>query len=368
MTSSPYGRKDKNYDAFDSARLAIRRTPYLPGNDPAVADAVKHFDNVFSLGPRDPRDTQKAAAWWSNKRITLGFERGAADPYTHEAFVFGDVAVTLRAKAFKNVMDAYLTLVLALARSVEPGFMDETTRQAFREAGAPELPAALKWMDVTDRIRQAQRSMEVYGSAGGQLTVGLNYQDLPGFYDAFVTAVRNVADEALRTRGDISKALLTETGYEGIANPARDPISFMSAAQRALSDWGKKSVAERRQQKYDAERQRKEQFKRLKDAPRRESSRQGAPQPNLVGAFEDMLRKGFPQEAGTGFDFGAAPQPTPAKVPAQEAPQSTGFASIFEVEDTVVGAEGVADAFSAFDFNSNPRSTRRLPRSPRGRF
>lgn len=368
MSSSPYGRQDKNYDAFDSARLVIRRTPYLPGNDPAVATAVKHFDNLFSLGPRDPRDTQKAAAWWSNKRITLGYERGAADPYTHEAFVFGDVAVNMRARAFKNVMDAYLTLVLALARSVEPGFMDEATRQKFREEGAPELPAAFTWMDVTDRIRQAQRSMEAYGGSGGQLSVGLNYQDMPGFYDAFIAAVRGVADEALRTRGDISKALLTETGYEGIANPARDPTSFMAAAQRALSDWGKASVAERRQKKYDAERQRKQQYKALRDAPRRESSRKGAPQPNLASAFADLLGKGFTPEASAGFEFGGEPTPAPAPETRREAPKSTGPASPFEVDDTLVGAENLADAFAAFDFNANPRSTRRLPRSPRGRF
>jgi hypothetical protein len=360
-----YGRQDKNYEAFDQARAVIRRTRSFLGNDPMVKVAVDHFRRMWETGPIRE---DLATAWRFNKRITIGYEahrdarmgRTIADPKTHEAFTHDDIAVAMRARAFKNVMEAYITLVLALTRSTELGFMDEATRAKYRAEGAPDLPAGLKWMDVTDRVRSAQRYMNTYGSDGGQLTVGLNTRAMPGFYDAFRTTVAAIADEALRTRGDVSQALMAETGFPGIPNPGRDPVAFMSAAQHELTEWGKLTEKEKREKIYAAEEVAKKQRKSMRDAPREGGQKQAESSAAMQEAFSQLRAAGkLGASVEPGFEFAGTPQVAPEPVPVQ----STGFPSMFEVDDTVVEAGDVASAF-----NFNPRPSRRLPRSHRGQF
>ena len=268
----------------------------------------------------------------------------------------------MRARAFKNVMEAYLTLVLALSRSTELGFMDEATRAKLRANDVPDLPAGLKWMDVTDRIRSAQREMIKYGSDGGQLTVGLNTRDLPDFYDAFRTTVAAVADEALRTRGDISLALMADTGFNDLPNPGRDPTAFMVAAQRALTEWARLTENEKREKKYAADRARQEQRKSMRNAPRESGAKQAESSAAMQEAFSSLRAAGkLGGGIAPGFEFMGTPQGAPEPVPKQ----GTGTPPLSEVDDTVVEAGEVA---GAFNFNFNPRPLRPLSRSQRGRY
>jgi hypothetical protein len=210
---------------FNEARKQIPEKKQLEVGAPEFKIAQNHFWSMFksdspvSLGKqleaKAVGTSRSNVTVWSRavvadaKALSGGNDAEGTDPYSR------------RAQAFKNVVDAYVIYLTAISKS-------------------PHLSA--------NHISEASDQMIKYGSNGGpgSMTVGLDYQGLPFYYDSYVSTIDFIASLAFQDHESCSEgkfdslamkrikpvfSVLMPDGREDFVSP----LIFGKTAQKAIT-------------------------------------------------------------------------------------------------------------------------------------
>jgi len=321
-----------------------------------------HFLRMFEAQPRD----LDAARRWESSKIKHGVERMRIDPNNPasrtvvtarpDSIDADKDPVGARARAFRNVMEAYVAYMAALSRAVVPGMMTQEQITAYAAAGAPELPPGIAWANVDQPAREAVLLMTGYGGNEG---VGLNYRDIPDLYERFMRSIQEVASQAMTTRGKSLR--LPSADASTLPSPAWSPEMFMAQATRAMSEYAEAMV----KKDYEKQRELKTESRQRRDAMRQAADiKKGQAVQKAVSKFEGMDVESFMTGKPT-----AQEQKQVSEIWGFDEPGLSSAQSTAVVEET--GSSGTLDpgaVASAFDFEFNPRGGR-FPsrRSTRGR-
>jgi hypothetical protein len=101
---------------------------------------------------------------------------------------------SIRAKAFDNVMEAYLLYITAVAKLAGP----KTAQSVEPPGDAPPLPRGFGWLPVAEDIHAARDMMKAAAGADG---FGIEMALHPDFYADYMETVESWADVTLDDRG-----------------------------------------------------------------------------------------------------------------------------------------------------------------------
>lgn len=195
-TPSGAYRLSPRFQRFEQAKEYILSRPYLLKNDPAVAAVEKHFWDMFN-GPRSDLYGREERTYSTpvSRYDTSGTKRVVIADWEAMAGInrIADLA-EIRARAFENVVEAYLLYVTALTKLAGPpaGPAVEVS------ADAPKLPAGLAWLPVEREVFAARDMMKAAAGAQG---FGIDAKLHPDFYNDYIETVESYADVSLEDRG-----------------------------------------------------------------------------------------------------------------------------------------------------------------------
>ena len=245
---------DNAYEQFGLWRANVRAAKSLALNDPALKKLADHFWALFSSNSPTVlgRQTSKTVAVSESRGATTSRPRPIASATAAMGgnISYGTDPYTLRSKAFSNVMNAYGYYLRALAKT-------------------PTL-------SIEKLVNEAQEQMCAYGKndGPGSLTIGLDYRELPLYYEYFCATVEQLADQAIEAHKNNGNwptfsleilAPTTELTSSGIQAKLLSPLEFMLLAQKALSQHAKDLQSTDRAARDAAQKEEREQNKALRE-------------------------------------------------------------------------------------------------------
>jgi hypothetical protein len=316
--------------AFDKARKCIidPRTRCLTPDDPAVQTAQRHFQGMFQGTREELYGKETGTVVMPHTRLEKGTRVITIADYTATAGAGGMIdVVEVRARAFSNVMDAYLVYLTALVKTVVPLTLPHVDPSAVPEA--PKLPKGYGWAEVAGAVEKAKQLM----ATAGRSIFGINSTYHPERYADYIETIGAWADVSLELRGawDYFAGLnMLATWTEGtgkaaqkfVENAFTSPAEFMDDFVRAEAKIQEANVVERKALKDAEQKQRKARIDRMKAEPRLGGRGQSAKP--LTAAQSQML-------AGARSLFRSAPRETSAASTETAAPalQTDELADLF---------------------------------------